>query len=232
MVNLIVTERIRLAIHVLISREGTEQELVLKLQPYVKVPKDVQVEESRIPKTIPHTLLSKLSQALERQASDESFSLQTLVHGSCIHLQPPPPRTKSPELVKILDDIKAELANREYAEMTKNVSFQRDSMRAPLNIGGELRDAFRSLSAVFNVLLSIAAVFAAVFWVSGTVTQDIGKRTLLSLFGALMVAIAEGWFFAKDLLHVDVKTSHGPLPREKRLPTPYFSAENHTSPPI
>ncbi|KAJ3021963.1 hypothetical protein HKX48_007340, partial [Thoreauomyces humboldtii] len=111
----------------------------------------------------------------------------------------------SPELVKILSDIQAELSNREYHDMTRNVSVQRGEggRHAPLNIGGELKDAFHSLSSVLNVLLSVAAVFAAVFWISGTVTSDLGKRTLLSLLAALIVAVAEGWFFAKDLLHVD-----------------------------
>ncbi|KAJ3184594.1 hypothetical protein HDU87_003995 [Geranomyces variabilis] len=159
---------------------------------------------------IPHSLLAELSAALiAATGQHDQYSLHVLIRGSSLHLpKPPPAPPKSARLLALLDAAQAELSNREYAEMTRGLSTPRGGAGrvvddVTLNIGGELRDAFRSVSAVFNVLLSMGAVFVAVYWVAGTVSRDVGKRTLLGLFGALMVAIAEGWFFAKDLMSTD-----------------------------
>ncbi|KAJ3144710.1 hypothetical protein HDU89_008082 [Geranomyces variabilis] len=167
---------------------------------------------------IPHSLLADLSAALVAATGQhEQYSLHVLIRGSTLHLPtPPPPPPKSARLLALLDAAHAEVSNREYAEMTRGLSTPRGGAGdASLNIGGELRDAFRSVSAVFNVLLSMGAVFVAVYWVAGTVSRDVGKRTLLGLFGALMVAIAEGWFFAKDLLRTDGPPAKHTSPRPK-----------------
>ncbi|RKO82775.1 hypothetical protein BDK51DRAFT_39596 [Blyttiomyces helicus] len=68
------------------------------------------------------------------------------------------------------------------------------------NVGRELRDAGRVLAAVVNVVCSMAAVFVALFYFGDSVTRDVAMKTLLALGGALIVGVAEGWFFARDWL--------------------------------
>jgi hypothetical protein len=74
------------------------------------------------------------------------------------------------------------------------------------SIGNEMKEwklVQKQLTGIVNVLFSIAAVFTCCFYLGELVHIDIGSRVLLALLFALLVAIAEGWFFAKDLFMAD-----------------------------
>ncbi|KAI9099733.1 endoplasmic reticulum-based factor for assembly of V-ATPase-domain-containing protein [Phlyctochytrium arcticum] len=166
-----------------------------------------------LPPTITHTLIQSISQYLASSRktnytesicpSSERQDLWSLTRGSQVWLDRPKPIVKSAALLALLSEIQDTLDNKAYANMVRSVappSSQNDSGGILSSIGSDLRDAKRQMSAVFNVLFSAVAVFVAVFWVSGTLSRDVGVRTLISLLGTLIVLIAEGWFFARDWL--------------------------------
>ena len=62
----------------------------------------------------------------------------------------------------------------------------------------ERLDVKHALGAV-NVLLSVASVFFACFYLGELVHWDVGLRVLMALFLGLVVGIAEGYWFVKDL---------------------------------
>ncbi|KAI8815708.1 endoplasmic reticulum-based factor for assembly of V-ATPase-domain-containing protein [Fimicolochytrium jonesii] len=203
---MLLTSRIIAAVdHLLQHDDGISKGVADKLRTY----SSSQDQENR-PTTIPHGLLQQISQDLLKTEKDGKYQLHRLMEGSKIALQGPPERVKSPQLLATLDRIRIQLENAEYAEMTKNVRLDfREEQNGPLRIGAELRGAFSQMSAVFNVLFSIAAVFLATFWISGTVTREIGYKTLVSLAAAMIVAIAEGWFFTRDLIQEDKNAEAG-----------------------
>lgn len=61
----------------------------------------------------------------------------------------------------------------------------------------DVRSINQQLAAILNVFFSVAAVATAVYWVSATITSDIAIRVLLSLTGALIILLAEVWFFVR-----------------------------------
>ncbi|KND04520.1 uncharacterized protein SPPG_00249 [Spizellomyces punctatus DAOM BR117] len=220
MVRLVVTEKIRSAIELALLEEALDTSLAEKLKPYSQRSRSENRPDAEDPDTISHELLNEVSKALLHQRADDDrqdFYFHELVKGSEVYMDKPKPRVKSPELIQLLDAIRADLANKEYAEMVRGVSLNRE-VQPLVPIGGELRNAFRQISSVINVLFSIAATFAAVFWVSGTVTRDVGMRTLIGLFGALLVAIAEGWFFARDWLFDEPPNPSAKQTRQLNLP--------------
>ncbi|KAJ3299526.1 hypothetical protein HK104_008623 [Borealophlyctis nickersoniae] len=135
------------------------------------------------------------------KAGNTSYHIHELLKGSKIHLNVPKPRTKSPELLQILEKIKHDLAAKEYEEMTRSVSQAHMRTRnGGGSIGSDLKGANRILSAVLNILFSMVAVFVALFYFGDGVTRDVAMKTLMSLAGAFIVGFAESWFFAKDWL--------------------------------
>ncbi|KAJ3026149.1 UNVERIFIED_CONTAM: hypothetical protein HDU68_006138 [Siphonaria sp. JEL0065] len=156
-------------------------------------------------KPIPHTLVRDLSRVLLacEKDSEIKYSFKELTAGSKMVLESPRPRVKSPELLQLLEKAKLKAENEEYARMTQELIPQHKMTQLTKQERNEYNATIGMFSGILNVLLSMVAVFMAVFWVGHTVTQDIGMKTLLSLLCALIVGFAEGWFFSKDWLFED-----------------------------
>ncbi|KAJ3092778.1 hypothetical protein HK102_003041 [Quaeritorhiza haematococci] len=149
--------------------------------------------------TIHHKDLHRLSQfMLAIHSNDSKYSFRELVKGSKINVESPRPRVKSPELQKILNDVRTQLENQEYERMVRNVSTYTGEQRPLESFSKDLRNVSKLMSSIMNVLFSVGAAFVAVFYFSYTVSEDISVRTLLAVTGGLIVAIAEGWFFSRD----------------------------------
>ncbi|KAK9762183.1 hypothetical protein K7432_012330 [Basidiobolus ranarum] len=125
--------------------------------------------------TISFSIVQALSQTLlnaESFKEKEEYHLHKLVKGSQVYSEPPKPRIRSPELIAHLEKIKAELANKEYASMVKNVETE-DGLSIQLDLN-ELKEIKGQLTAIINILFTMVSVFMALFWVGYTVTNDIG----------------------------------------------------------
>ncbi|KAJ3036816.1 hypothetical protein HDV00_002369 [Rhizophlyctis rosea] len=193
MVRLIVTERIAEAIAAINDSKTAPETLRADI---------AALDIDDAPKTIPHALLCHVSKTLLEETSDPKYHLHTLLRGSSFHLNVPKPRTKSPALLKLLEEAQLKLDEQAYEEMTRSIS-QKHLQTNRTSLAQDLKHANRAITAMVNVVFSMIAVFTALFYFGHTVTNDVAMRTLLSLFGALVVGIAEGWFFSKDLIKGD-----------------------------
>ncbi|KAI9357903.1 endoplasmic reticulum-based factor for assembly of V-ATPase-domain-containing protein [Zopfochytrium polystomum] len=157
---------------------------------------------------VPHSLLKEVCAVLCEEgcdAKDSGAKFSELVRGSQMMLVSPKPRVKSAELQRILDECRIQAENREYERMTRDVSV---SLKPSVNRSireerDDARVAVGMLSSLFNVLLSMVSVFVAAFYFGKSVASDVGMRTLFSLFAALVVGLAESWFFSRDWLFED-----------------------------
>lgn len=61
----------------------------------------------------------------------------------------------------------------------------------------EMNTAKNQITAIVNIMFTIVAVFVAVYWISPSVTDDIGYRILLSLSFCVIVGIAETWLYIR-----------------------------------
>ncbi|KAJ3330092.1 hypothetical protein HDU76_006449 [Blyttiomyces sp. JEL0837] len=157
-------------------------------------------------KSIDHKDVKAMVSFLRGKYPDrDEYTFDSLVKGSGMVLEAPKPRVKSPELLRILEECRIKQENKEYDEMVKNVQTSKKHMA--LRLEQDDKEGFRAMigffSSIMNVLLSMIAVFVAAFYFGDSVTDDIGMKTLLSLFSALVVGFAEGWFFSRDWLFID-----------------------------
>jgi hypothetical protein len=86
---------------------------------------------------------------------------------------------QSPELERIMEGIKAQVAEKEYQRMISSIDSNGDN--GPLTIGSSLRQDMKEmqevkahLTGIINVLYTGGAVFLAVFLLSSHATDDLG----------------------------------------------------------
>ncbi|KAJ3113991.1 hypothetical protein HK100_001827 [Physocladia obscura] len=160
------------------------------------------------PYQISHVLVCKLSKYLVTVVDcgeNEDWTFESLTRGSKMILNSPKPLLKSDKLQKILAAAKIQSENAEYLRMTKDVVPKTSMTQLMRQERSEYKTTVGMFSAIFNVFLSMVAVFMAIFWVGHTVFDDVGLKTLLALFFALVAGVAEGWFFSRDWLFEDRK---------------------------
>jgi hypothetical protein len=104
---------------------------------------------------------------------------------------------RSPQLEASLEKARKIINQREYDRMCSTVKVQE---KETIGNGKDIKGAQKVVSGVVNISFSAAAVFMAIFWIGNGVTESIGLKTLLALTGSLIIIIAEGYFFFKDLL--------------------------------
>ncbi|KAI7874504.1 hypothetical protein K492DRAFT_199936 [Lichtheimia hyalospora FSU 10163] len=122
-----------------------------------------------------------------------------LVRGSSVYIEPKPeedPEVREEILIKearevFLDRLRQEQQNREYAAMVSSVVGSENERFAIGLQANELKQVQGHIVTIFNIGLSVAAVFTAVYMGSRTMTDDVGIRVLLSLAGAFIIAIVE-----------------------------------------
>ncbi|KAI9352877.1 hypothetical protein BDR26DRAFT_849999 [Obelidium mucronatum] len=150
--------------------------------------------ELACPRSISHSLVQEVSQLLlsncEEEDSKEKYAFKALTKGSRMVLDSPKARVKSPELIELLRKAKIIAENAGLVpkhKMTQLTKQERNEYNATIGM----------FSGILNVLLSMLAC------VHGSSRLDIGMKTLLALFFALVVGFAEGWFFSRDWLFED-----------------------------
>ncbi|TPX35537.1 hypothetical protein SmJEL517_g02191 [Synchytrium microbalum] len=201
------TPRLRAAAQLAIALKSPEldEETTTELQTCVN-------SDWETPQTISHTLVAHIARIIREHATENGldedlYELRELLRGSTLVHEAPKQREKSPELQAILERARIDQENKEYARMVSGVSSSNDAINgtAPASIGRELKAASQLSLAAFNVVLSLVAVFAAVYYFGDAVSNDASMKTLMGLAGVLIVAIAEGWFFMRDWLVVHEK---------------------------
>lgn len=115
-----------------------------------------------------------------------------------------PPR--NPELNERIERLKAEQANQEYAEMTKNVDLnRRTTARTNESIIPDMKSVQGQLITIVNVFLTILGAFMFGYKV---VEYSIGVKNFVlqisvGLFCAFVVAVADLYFLFKRLNKLD-----------------------------
>ncbi|KIX00896.1 uncharacterized protein Z518_09961 [Rhinocladiella mackenziei CBS 650.93] len=137
----------------------------------------------------------------------KGFTLNTLLRGTCVHVFPPPPKPQpSPEYVALMERLRKEQEQREYAALV--------SKRALEQGPDEEKDDI-SPSLVFNILLSIVMCAGAMFYLTRWWPND-GSRVLVSLSTGLVVGIAEATVYAGYLRKVRLSREKERAKREKK----------------
>lgn len=131
---------------------------------------------------------------------DLEFPLHELLTKWGIEIPEPPVIPRNPELEARVQRLRVEQEERDYRSMTKNV----DSVRIKHpddSIGYQLKMMNRQLIAVLQFIISVGAGFAFGFigvqYMVGEL--DFGFRLLLGVICALIIALAEMYFLAKQL---------------------------------
>ncbi|KAG0324751.1 hypothetical protein BGZ99_001471 [Dissophora globulifera] len=122
------------------------------------------------------------STASPTDSSDASEDwVHVMIKGSAVYIPKPAPKERSPELDRIMDDVKAKLAEREYRRMISSIDYTASS-NGSISSGirqdmKELKEVKAHTIGIINVLYTGAAVFTAVYMISGHFTEDLGKRS-------------------------------------------------------
>ncbi|KAJ2452283.1 hypothetical protein EV183_003019 [Coemansia sp. RSA 2336] len=158
-----------------------------------------QIQQS---KAVPLSSIKLLSRKL--QESGQDIWIHQLLQGSQLHVEPPKPKPRNPELKARLDKIQQELDEQEYQRMTANVApmskaaipgVRSGQSATSASIKKEFREANKTISAIINILFSAIGVGFAVGYASYTLTSDLAWRVLLALCAALVTIAAESWLF-------------------------------------
>ena len=127
---------------------------------------------------IDHDLLIELGQEF-------NTPLRVLLQGTDVYFEPPVPETKSQTYLDLMARLRLEQQEREYQELLGNRA-------QPTQIKPDSIDAKQikeEITTIFNILISVAAVAWAMWhW---TVYMPVQVRTLASLFGAILILVAE-----------------------------------------
>lgn len=125
-------------------------------------------------------------------AKAASVPLHQLLQGSGAYVAQPQPAPKTEEYKKLMAKLREEAAATDYEKLVGGKKEENPKMR----ISREVND---QLTAVINILISIAAVtWAFWYWCS---SWEPGLRVLMSLFGGAVTAVAEVVVFARYWRH-------------------------------
>lgn len=118
------------------------------------------------------------------------------------YIEPP----RNPELQERVERLKAEQANQEYAEMTKNVDLnRRHPTRSPGSIVPDMKSVQGQLITVVNVFLTVLGAFMfgykAIEYSTGV--KNFVLQISVGLFCAFLVAVADVYFLFKRFNKLD-----------------------------
>ncbi|KAF9434280.1 hypothetical protein BGZ76_008279 [Entomortierella beljakovae] len=136
-----------------------------------------------------------------------------MIRGSSVYVPKPPPKERSPELEHIMEGVKAQLAEKEYQRMISSITPGVNNNTLASGIKQEMKD-MKDIKAhmigIVNVLYTGAAVFTAVYMISGHFTDDLGMRVLLSLLAFVLIVACEAYLYSR---HASESTA---VPKKKK----------------
>ena len=132
---------------------------------------------------IEHKTLVALSRLLPGPRVQSNSTLNTLLRGTGVYVPPPPPKPEpSPKYVALMERLRRQEEQREYARLV--------SRREPIEDALDEEKDDISPSLVLNILLSVVFCAVAVFQLTRWWSSD-GVRVLVSLGTGIVVGIAE-----------------------------------------
>jgi hypothetical protein len=146
---------------------------------------------------------------IELSRAAKGFSLNSLLRGTSVYNPPRQPKPKpSPEYLALMERLRAEQEQREYASMVSKRGLETGGTEE-----GEKDDVSPSL--VFNIFLSIVLCAGAMFYVTQWWNND-GLRVLVSLSTGIVVGVAEVTVYAGYLRKVKISQEKERAKREKK----------------
>ncbi|KAK3838074.1 MAG: endoplasmic reticulum-based factor for assembly of V-ATPase-domain-containing protein [Linnemannia gamsii] len=157
-------------------------------------------------------------------ASSEDW-IHTMIKGSCVYVPKAVPKERSPELEKLMDGYKAQVAEKDYRRMVSSIDRDSPNSAASSTIAYNLRQDMKDLKdvkahtiGIVNVLYTGAAVFTAVFMISGHFTEDLGKRVLLAFLGFVLIVMCETYLYMRHAQVASETGSGSAGKRTKKVP--------------
>ncbi|KAK3820238.1 MAG: endoplasmic reticulum-based factor for assembly of V-ATPase-domain-containing protein [Benniella sp.] len=144
--------------------------------------------------------------------------VHVMIKGSSVYIPKASPKERSPELERLMDGIKAQLAEKEYQRMVSNID--PDTLNASSIASGirqdmkDMKEVKAHAIGIVNVLYTGAAVFTAVFLISAHFTEDLGMRVLLSFLGFVLIVACEAYLYSRHVSVAKTRTKR----KELRLP--------------
>lgn len=175
--------------------------------------KKIENKDSSIYKQIESSLQSKSTKYIPAtvlveayKLSDKEHYLHEVLAGADLFVPRYVEPERNPELQARIERLKAEQANREYEEMTKNVDFSRMHTSKPgSSFMPDMKSLQGQLISVANVFLTIGGAFVfgykAVEYSVGT--KNFTLQISFGLLCAFIVAIADLYFLFKRLNKLD-----------------------------
>ncbi|KAF9116795.1 hypothetical protein BGX27_010412 [Mortierella sp. AM989] len=153
-----------------------------------------------------------LKEAVDSNDTSEDW-IHAMVKGSSVYVPKPAEKERSPELDRIMEGVKAQLAEKEYQRMVSTIDPNTNSNSLASGIKQDLRelkDVKAHMIGIVNVLYTGAAVFTAVFLISAHFTDDLGMRVLLAFLAFILIVACEAYLYSR---HVSEATA---LPKKKK----------------
>ncbi|KAF9921483.1 hypothetical protein BGZ65_010315 [Modicella reniformis] len=139
--------------------------------------------------------------------------IHVMIKGSSVYIPKSPPKERSPELEQIMEGIKAQIAEKEYQRMVSSIDPDAGSGSS---IAGSIRQDVKEMKeikahaiGIINVLYTGAAVFTAVFMISGHFTEDLGKRVLLAFLAFVLIVACEAYLYSRHVSAANTPASRG-----------------------
>lgn len=142
--------------------------------------------------------------------SEVEFSMRWMLRGTKV-VKPPEPEKppKSPEFLAQMERLRAQAQEQEYQALVKGLKEPASLSVDPADEGeikpGQMaKEIKEQLSAIVNILLSVASVaWALWYWTASSMNISLATRTLLSLFGAGVILVAEVFIYTRYKFKVD-----------------------------
>ncbi|KAF9154490.1 hypothetical protein BG015_000777 [Linnemannia schmuckeri] len=148
--------------------------------------------------------------------------IHTMIKGSNVYVPKAVPKERSPELEKLMDKYKSQVAEKEYNRMIASIDRDSPSSAASSTIAYNLRQDMKDLKdvkahaiGIVNVLYTGGAVFTAVFMISAHFTEDVGMRVLLSFLAFVLIVACEAYLYHR---HAQTAAGGSKAKRVKALP--------------
>ncbi|KAF9337133.1 hypothetical protein BG006_006163 [Podila minutissima] len=226
MVNLKWTPRLEAAFHkveTLHKQHQTdlthdETETLEQVQGHLITPQENASVDMDLVKRV-STLLLKYGRISNTEDTSDEDYIHTMIKGSSVYVPKAPPKERNPELDRIMEGIKAQVAEKEYQRMVSSINGPTNTVASHLRQDiQDLKDVKAHAIGIVNVLYTGAAVFTAVFLISKHFTDEIGKRVLLAFLGFVLIVACEAYLYSRHASASSTGDGFSRKKKNKRLP--------------
>ncbi|CAN6635185.1 vacuolar ATPase assembly integral membrane protein Vph2p [Trichomonascus vanleenenianus] len=151
------------------------------------------------------------------------ISMRELLKNTEVFFDPKPqPRPKTKEFLELLERMKIQEQETEYQKLLHH-DYEPGNEEDNITVGQAAKEVKEQLSTIVNIVISVASVaWALWYWTDSSMKSlSLASRTLISLFGGLVILIAEVVIYSRYKFKVqDART----VERSKREKTQIISS--------